>query len=182
MKKSIVLECAQCGKPFDKVKSEYARQIRCGRTHNSFFCSRSCTGKAVVNNLGDAVGDIKHLLQGYDQSDELSAFKVHLRRAKARSKDSLHKPIHINAQYLKDLWEAQQGKCALSNVPLVLERKTSNPIYSASLDRINSNQGYIKGNVQFVSVIINRAKNNSPDSLILEFLEIIRKTQTREKP
>jgi hypothetical protein len=46
--------------------------------------------------------------------------------------------------------------CALSGMKLTVER--NHPLI-ASVDRINSNKGYVKGNVQLVASCVNLAKN-----------------------
>lgn len=46
--------------------------------------------------------------------------------------------------------------CAISGEPLVFE---PNYVYSASIDRIDSNLGYVEGNVQWVGSSVNMAKN-----------------------
>ena len=46
--------------------------------------------------------------------------------------------------------------------------KQKNPIYSTSLDRIDSKMGYIKGNVRWVSRAINWMKNDMDDNYVHE--------------
>ena len=55
------------------------------------------------------------------------------------------------------LWVEQKGKCAVSGVELTHE---SHSPYKFSIDRIESNKGYIISNVQIVSTIINTAKSD----------------------
>lgn len=66
-------------------------------------------------------------------------------------------------EYLSELLKAQDYRCKLSGVPFTLfgdiptERN-----FSLSLDRIDSNKGYEKGNVQFVLRMLNLSKSDLP--------------------
>lgn len=74
----------------------------------------------------------------------------------------------LTIEFLWELFEKQQGKCALSGVELVLEpsqmgaRKRQN--HTASLDRIESNGGYTKDNVQWVHKTLNAMKSDLPQA------------------
>lgn len=72
---------------------------------------------------------------------------------------------------MKQLWEEQEGKCAVTKVDLKLEN-SYNKNYQASLDRIDSSKGYIKGNVRYISVSVNWLKNNLDDNHLREFIQI----------
>ena len=77
---------------------------------------------------------------------------------------------------MKQIWEEQQGVCPFSGVKLVLNAYTKifkDQRYSASLDRIDSSKGYVKGNVRWVSRAINHLKNDMTDEHLIEFLNII---------
>lgn len=79
----------------------------------------------------------------------------------------------IDEEYILKLFEKQKGLCSLSNVPLTL-RKTSNDYsFTASLDRIDSSKGYIKGNVQWVHKWINKMKLDLPQERFLEFCNLV---------
>jgi hypothetical protein len=61
--------------------------------------------------------------------------------------------------FLIKLFEKQEGKCALSGVPIVLELGKNRPLPNkCSLDRINSNNGYTQQNVWFVAWWVNQMK------------------------
>lgn len=60
-------------------------------------------------------------------------------------------PIDIDAVYLDELWEFQKGKCAYTGRSLEIG-------VTASVDRIDSNLGYVKGNVQWLHKDVNKAK------------------------
>ena len=65
------------------------------------------------------------------------------------------------AEFLKDLYNVQGGKCALSLEPMVLEiganKRVSN---KCSPDRIDSNKGYEPGNIQLTTWWANNMKMN----------------------
>jgi len=71
-------------------------------------------------------------------------------RAKDKAMD-----FNIDNEYIKNLIAKQNGRCAESGV--VLTYKT-NCFNKASIDRINSDKGYTKRNVQIVTRQINMAK------------------------
>jgi|688.fasta_scaffold177954_2 hypothetical protein len=74
----------------------------------------------------------------------------------------------VNIEYLWDLFLSQNKKCIYSGVELNFYRD-KNKSQSASLDRIDSRDGYIKYNVQWVHKRINVMKHNIPDK---EFKDI----------
>ncbi len=74
----------------------------------------------------------------------------------------------ISIEYAWQLFLAQGRQCALSGVEITFSNslKKCNPDYSkftASLDRIDSSQGYKEGNVQWVHKKINRMKGELTD-------------------
>ena len=79
--------------------------------------------------------------------------------AKARNLE-----FEITKEYAYDIFEKQNEKCALSGEQLTLsdvyKEKTS---ANASLDRIDSSRGYVKGNVQWITKKLNSMKSNMDD-------------------
>lgn len=71
----------------------------------------------------------------------------------------------ISKQYIWDLFLAQNKKCALTGVPLIISSKLignnkngkriDRSIHTASLDRIDNSKGYVVGNVQWIHKTIN---------------------------
>lgn len=74
----------------------------------------------------------------------------------------------IDAAYLDKLWEQQEGCCAYTGWRLQFGKQGKYAReQTASLDRIDSNYGYVHGNVQFVHKEINLLKwNHSEDRFI----------------
>lgn len=80
----------------------------------------------------------------------------------------------IDFFWLKAEWEKQRGKCAVSGIPLNLERpkdlkKGHRDPYGPSIDRINSNFGYVKNNIRIVCVWANDCLNEHGLQKFLEF-------------
>jgi hypothetical protein len=63
----------------------------------------------------------------------------------------------LTTGYLQELWDKQQGKCALSGADLGY---IGSGWSSASVDRIDPAGGYVEGNVQWVCWRVNDAKAN----------------------
>jgi hypothetical protein len=174
---NIDLICDLCGKSFSKPKKEYTRRKKRGQ--EKFYCSRKCGGmqEGAIKNISKNWGKNNHFLKrgGYF-GDELTPFRPHMRRVRRRDKK-----YDLTLEDLKMQWEVQDGRCVYTKVPLILtdpyETAGKNPIYLASLDRIDSTFGYVKGNIQWVSVTMNYAKNNMTHEQTLEFCEVIRSPQ-----
>jgi hypothetical protein len=67
--------------------------------------------------------------------------------------------MSVNKKYLWKLFLKQNRKCSLSGLNIGFG-SSRNEDTTASLDRINSNKGYIKGNVWWVHKDINIMKND----------------------
>lgn len=75
------------------------------------------------------------------------------------------------------LWVFQQGKCAISGLPMTHERdQTRFNGTNASIDRINSKLGYIPGNVQLVMAQINIMKSDMEE---VDFIKLVKAVAKR---
>jgi len=76
----------------------------------------------------------------------------------------------LDVEYLWKLFVKQNKKCALSGLILVFGDKRKRKIdQTASLDRIDSNKGYIKGNVQWVHKVVNLMKGCQNSKSFIKF-------------
>lgn len=85
--------------------------------------------------------------------------------------------IDFNRDYIWELYQKQNGKCALSGWPIKFAKTKKEGVTTASLDRIDSNQGYKKGNVQLTHKIVNRTKLNMPESAFFIMCRDVYKTK-----
>lgn len=85
----------------------------------------------------------------------------------------------LTAEYLEVLYKKQGGKCYYSGEPLRLgidgDLNVKDNPYMISLDRIDSNRGYIQGNVVFCTFAANSAKNLLSES---DFFRLVKKIYT----
>ncbi len=170
-RKLVTFTCDNCGKEAQKPLSEYTRNQKLGR-HN--FCSRRCC--IIYNNKHHIpsekqIENRKNIGKYSDnKKDEYSKFRYTFRNARKR-----YKEFNLTLDYLKEVWEKQNGICPYTGLHLILPSYTSSCdiIYRASLDRIDSSLGYIIGNVQFVSTPINFMKSTMSDLQTKQFLKQI---------
>lgn len=170
MKKENVT-CASCGETFEKVSKEIKRSIKLGRKQ---YCSISCAKKCIQNleHLSSVRSNDASHLNPANRLDEYSIFKPLLGRLQYRKQES-----NITLQDLKEIWENCNGICRYSGVQLipVKHKEYNDPIYTMSLDRIDSTKGYIKGNIQFISIAMNLMKSSMTEEQMQELLEILKK-------
>jgi len=95
----------------------------------------------------------------------VSAISHRLVCAKVRAKKYGGPMPDIDRDYLYELFKKQKGRCALTGVPMKVEKKA---ITCLSLDQIDSNLGYVKGNVQWVAWAANRAKGDMSHEVFVD--------------
>lgn len=188
MSTTKICMCTNCQHPFSMALKEFTRQTKNGR--NIFFCSRSCATTHRNNNLPEetkiknierlkSYGNDHNKGNSYAKKGKFTYFLNRARNRKVRTGRKGNYEFNLTENYLNDLWTAQHGRCALSGVSLELPKNVTNTtkirsLFTASLDRIDSNEGYIEGNVQFLAWGINLAKNNRSVSEMIELIDAIR--------
>ena len=128
---------------------------RCGnkfktRHSHKFYCSPECQ---IIFSYGDMWEKVK------------TDYKFRCRQlcamAKNRSKVG-NLPFNLTKEYLRELWEEQDGRCTISGRKFELGRPAENETVKAnapSLDRVEPKLGYVKGNVRFVCYQVNTSLN-----------------------
>lgn len=81
--------------------------------------------------------------------------------------------LDFNRGYLKELWEQQNGLCAISKIPMTALVFCGRVPTNVSVDRIDSKRGYIKGNVQLVCMAVNQMKSDLTTEELLYFCKQI---------
>jgi hypothetical protein len=168
-------ECQNCGIQFEKPLTEIRRNEKLNRPN---FCSRKCVGQNNVKNFGDRKNNYDISKHSGNRIDDYTRFKYHYRTIKSRFKQ-----VEVTIQDLKEVWDNQNGICEFSGVKLILSSYSKiqkNPIYSASLDRIDSSKGYTKDNIRWVSRAINYMKNTMSDDMVWELCNLIKENLSKK--
>ena len=169
-RETTTCRCMNCGVLFDRRTAELKRNGKKGRL---VYCGLSCLGKAHCDHLKNIPSNTSGLIAN-NRKDEFSPFREFLKIAKRRNKDEWE-DCNLTLDYIKDLWESQEGLCAVTNIKLFIYPTTNwsgkTKPYQASLDRIDNSKGYIKGNVRFVALIFNFARNRFTDEEVLQFIK-----------
>ena len=77
-------------------------------------------------------------------------------------------------RFLMALIEAQEGRCAITDLPLQFDGEFTDQELLCSLDRIDSDRDYEDGNLQVVCRFVNRWKGADKDSEFRRLLDLIR--------
>jgi len=170
-RKTEIVKCGNCNREFSKDCKEVNRSKKRNRL---VFCTPQCavSHNNLLRRKDELFGNIKPSSKR-SRRDELSCFRYF--RVDRRAKRQLETPYI----YLKQLWEKQGGKCALTGIDIKLPTnsdgfdKSVPPYRRASVDRIDSSLGYVEGNIQFVSQFANFAKNKYSNEIFKEFLRAI---------
>lgn len=176
MRNKIELICPKCDKPYLKDLSEYNRNKRLNRKS---VCSLRCTDS--INNIPLDKRSTYDISKHSDNlRDEFTNFRYYLKNIK-KSK----KVVDVDLQDLKNQWEFQKGICPYTNISLIPNThntvKISDcefPFNYASVDRIDSSKGYVKDNIEFISIGVNYLKNEYSKQQTIDFIEQVIKNKT----
>lgn len=137
--------CSECGEIQDYLRRNYAIQsFNLGKT------CKKCSNRKTENCHRGFYGQLR--------KSWWNKIEWH---AKSRGLE-----FSITAEYVQELWEKENKKCALSGTPV--DWQGINTDITASIDRIDSSKGYVKGNVQVVHKHINMMKQAYSNEYFIE--------------
>ena len=154
-------ECPLCKRIYTGILNNHQMKVK-----QCLQCSNDARiGRALTRT--DKIGDLS---QGfYSRIKNCAVYRNH--------------DFKVSKKYLWDIFVFQDKKCALSGIdihmdPLHRSKTPTKSTYTdyrrttASLDRIDSSKGYLKGNVQWVHKLVNVMKSNMCDD---DFIYLCRK-------
>ena len=167
----VICSNIHCSKEFLKDSSAVKRNKKKGRKNN---CYLTCSGNSNNKHLKEWINseENKQHLNNIknNRRDEYTGFREHYRRIKKRGSE-----YDITLDDLLNQWKKQKGLCVYSGLKLTHPIDGGDNLTKASLDRIDSNKGYVKDNIQFISIACNHAKNNMSHEEMIMFCENITK-------
>ena len=94
-------------------------------------------------------------------------FDVVFKGAKKRNKTKLKKPFTITKDYLKEIFPHEDRRCPILGIEFKVRDGPGPAFNSASLDRIDNDNGYEIGTVIWVCMKVNQIKTTAtPDEII----------------
>lgn len=183
-KKPNTNSCRECGaprdsKPFKKGKNFcmdcYNDYMRAWRKNNPDhwreYRSRPDVKQRLQANVRKAVqrspeAFIRNLWHSINK--RRAKYKTGKKMVKQGKLNPACLDVQIDFDYLWALWEDQGGKCAISGMEMLHQ---FNSLESISIDRIDSGEGYVPGNVQLVCRWVNLAKQRHTNEEFLGLLD-----------
>ena len=135
--KRYTKKCANCGErhPFRSMPAAKRAEVL------GTFC-KACS---AVRNISKYNGKVQE-----EFGVRLSWLRTYQVGAKARGLC-----FKISAKDVREIFDAQEGLCALSGQPINLPLSSKYSSVTASIDRIDNTRGYTKENIQLVHKKIN---------------------------
>ena len=150
----VNVDCEGCEQPYETRYTAHKQAIYEGLT---FLCDGCRHGYVPYNQIRKS---------------------LHLKRGDRIIKQD----PNLTVEFIHDLWIMQEGKCWYTGIPMIFpipqKRNTksqNNPIYTASLDRIDSSKDYTTDNVVICTMTANLAKSDLSEEQFMEWIAALRK-------
>lgn len=116
---------------------------------------------------------IKKARSLYDDNERL---KKTLRMRFYAARDRANKknlPFELTTDFLLNLWEKQNGKCAITNLPMTYINDNGRIYTNVSVDQKQPNEGYTLENTQLVCMAVNQLKSDMTMDEVLLICESV---------
>lgn len=146
--------CSKCGLSLT-VSSFYTTGKKVDGSPKFNSWCKSCSKKKMASYHKMTYGPEKLSHSAEKRTKTVRAYLQYL-LAKARKRNV----CRITADDLERIWAIQSGQCALTRWKMTTVLGRGRCETNASIDRINSDFGYVEGNVQLVCRCVNVAKSD----------------------
>lgn len=161
--------CTKCGsvKPLSNFYTS-GKKIS-GESKIASWC-KNCVSQKMKSYHKRTWGEKKLQFTAFKRTKTIRHFLLYL-RSKAVQRRKNKEIISLDA--LELLWISQKGMCALTGWPMTFELGKGLIQTNCSIDRIDSNFGYVVGNVQLVCRIANVFKSNLSQRDFISFCKAV---------
>lgn len=161
----VHIKCRVCG--VDKPESEFYARHSVGLEGRRMTICKLC-------------GSEKNRAWREAAQDPRLSFRVSLNSARRRGID-----VQVSFHDIIAIWEEQQGRCAISNLPMSWAKGNNKGLArwdSVSIDRIDSTLGYIPGNLRLILFCINAFRGSASDEQMHRVVDAILKHRVIKCP
>lgn len=154
--------CNKCNveKPISEFGSNRAKNSNAYRNQSKYKKScKDCTAEYArqwrAQNKGyTGTGKLKK----FDGEDPkvISALRTKITEAKSNNQRT-NRPFNITLDDVYEVYRKQNGRCIYTGESFSIEKRHPGNV---SIDKINPELGYVKGNIQLVCWAVNRAKGD----------------------
>lgn len=167
--KSILAKNKELNEEFQKLKKYLKSTFRCR------FCREIFENKACYMDIENHAQPHKICKPCHYKkiNNYRETFTGHISALLSGAKNR-HYDFNLNIEFIKELYEKQNGKCYYINIPIKLHcdaNKLSDDLMT--LDRIDPTKGYTQDNVVLSSWIANRMKTDLSLDKFIEYCKII---------
>lgn len=147
-------ECSKC-KNFLPRTTEYFSTNKDGDSILFRSACKKCTQEISNKNQSSVEGYLKSLL--YSKKSDKRVFEG---------------KYEIDINFLLDLYNKQNGKCAITGIEMKHDKGKGFNMYNISIDRINPKITYTKNNTQLVCLWANVSKNYLTNKEFKKFIDL----------
>jgi len=167
----ITKTCTKCNNHFD-ISSFYTTGKKVDSTPKYNSWCKTCISFKMKSYHKKTWGEEKLQFTAFKRTKSIRAYITYL-----RSKAIKRKSVCLSIDQLQEIWDKQNGKCALTGWDMTMILGQGNITTNASIDRIDSSKGYIEDNVQFVCRVVNVFKSAASEELLYKMCEAIIKNK-----
>jgi hypothetical protein len=137
--------------------------VKTDLTENMMYklCKNICNSAILKRSIYDSDHDYPYKLAYKLNQRETQNLKVYCFRVCSNMKhNALRRNLIVDITYADIIQQyiKQKGKCAYTMIQLTLNTPENNTMFNLSVDRIDSTEGYIKGNFHLVCNVVNIMK------------------------
>ena len=159
--------CTKCNSYISISEFYTSGKKKDGSPKYASWC-KSCVSEKMKSYHKRTWNEEKLHYTAYKRTKNVRSYIAYLKNKAVKRKGAC-----ISLDELEEIWKKQEGKCALTGWDMTMILGKGNINTNASIDRIDSEKGYLKGNIQFVCRAANVFKSNMKEKDLIELCKAI---------